>query len=189
MTQEKRKNQAKWIRISRKIHRVSGISLFVFFFLIGITGLLLGWKKNSGGYLLAKTAQGQQRGLSNWLPLDSLQKIAIAVLKESVSADLSTEIDRMDIRPDKGIVKVLFVDHYQAIQLDGHTGEQLNLETRRADFLEHLHDGTIIDRSFGISSGSFKLVYTSVMGLALILFTITGFWLWYGPRRLRKTAR
>ncbi|NHX22353.1 PepSY domain-containing protein, partial [Escherichia coli] len=25
--------------------------------------------------------------------------------------------------------------------------------------------------------------------IALLIFTITGFWLWYGPKRMRKTAR
>ena len=34
-----------------------------------------------------------------------------------------------------------------------------------------------------------KLAYTSVMGLALLGFTVTGFWLWYGPRRMRARRR
>ena len=38
----------------RKIHKWIGSFLFIFFFFTAVTGLLLGWKKNSNGYLLAK---------------------------------------------------------------------------------------------------------------------------------------
>ena len=34
-----------------------------------------------------------------------------------------------------------------------------------------------------------KLVYTSIMGLALIIFTLTGFWLWYGPKLIKKNKK
>ncbi len=40
-----KKDFAKTLRIVRKIHRTTGVFLFIFFFIIGITGLLLGWKK------------------------------------------------------------------------------------------------------------------------------------------------
>jgi hypothetical protein len=45
-----RKKQAKLLRIFRKIHRTLGASLFVFFIFISVTGVLLGWKKNTGGH-------------------------------------------------------------------------------------------------------------------------------------------
>jgi len=41
----KRKSQAKTLRVFRKVHRTTGAFLFIFFFIISITGLLLGWKK------------------------------------------------------------------------------------------------------------------------------------------------
>ena len=31
--------------------------------------------------------------------------------------------------------------------------------------------------------------YTTTMKLALVTFTITGFWLWYGPKRMRRNQR
>lgn len=40
-----RQKQAKTLRIFRKVHRTTGALLFVFFFVVAITGLLLGWKK------------------------------------------------------------------------------------------------------------------------------------------------
>ena len=155
------------------------------FFIVAITGLLLGWKKNSKGYLLAKSYKGVSTDTKNWLPVDSLSQQAIHYLKDSVSPHLTTTIDRIDFRPEKGMVKFLFTDHFTALQLDATTGDLLHIETRRADFIEKIHDGSVVDHYLHIPSGSFKLFYTTVMGLALLLFTITGFWLWYGPKRMR----
>lgn len=183
--QESRQQQAKVLRVFRKIHRITGALLFVFFFIIAVTGLLLGWKKNSSGYLLAKSHKGVSSDTRNWLPVDSLGKKAVHYLRDSVDAGLSATIDRIDFRPEKGMVKILFTDHFTALQLDASTGELLHIETRRADFIEKIHDGSVVDQYLHIASGSFKLFYTTVMGLALILFTITGFWLWYGPKRMR----
>lgn len=181
-----RQQQAKTLRVARKMHRTMGICLFVFFFFISVTGLLLGWKKHSQGYLLAKTSVGVSSDLSTWLPMDSLHNIAVKLLRDSVSAILSPELDRIDIRPEKGVVKFVFSEHYWGLQLDGTTGKLLQMERRRADFIEKVHDGSIVDQYLGLKNGTFKLFYTSIMGLALLLFTITGFWLWYGPKRMRK---
>ncbi|WP_295232680.1 PepSY-associated TM helix domain-containing protein [Sediminibacterium sp.] len=177
--------QAKILRNFRKLHRITGALLFVFFFIIAITGSLLGWKKNSGGLIMAKSYKGSSTQLKDWLSIDSLYQNACTYLKDSVSNSLSTEIDRIDIRKDKGMVKFVFANHFTGLQIDGATGQILHVEKRRADYIEKIHDGSIIDFYFGWD-GYFKLVYTSIMGLALILFTITGFWLWYGPKRMRK---
>lgn len=180
-----RQAQAKILRNFRKLHRITGTLLFVFFFIVAITGSLLGWKKNSGGLIMAKSYQGSSTELKDWLSVDSLYKNACTYLKDSVSASLSTEIDRIDIRKDKGMVKFVFAKHFTGLQMDGATGLVLYVEKRRADYIEKIHDGSIIDYYLGWD-GYFKLIYTSIMGLALILFTVTGFWLWYGPKRMRK---
>jgi hypothetical protein len=182
----KRQSQAKLLRTFRKVHRTTGALLFVFFFFVSITGLLLGWKKNSYGLILAKSYTGTSTDLKDWLPIDSLHKNACRILKDSVSANLSQKVDRIDIRKDKGMVKFIFSDHYWGIQLDGATGQLLHIEKRNADMIENIHDGSILDNYFNTSNGQIKLVYTTVMGLALLIFTITGFWLWYGPKRMRK---
>jgi uncharacterized iron-regulated membrane protein len=182
----KRLKQAKLLRTFRKIHRTTGAFLFAFFFFVSITGILLGWKKHSGGLLLPKSYEGTSIHLKDWLPLDSLHVIACKVLHDSVSTDLSLDLDRIDIRKDKGMVKFVFIDHFWGIQLDGATGQLLHIERRRSDIVEKIHDGSILDYYFGTTSGLIKLVYTSITGLALLTFTITGFWLWYGPKRMRK---
>lgn len=181
-----RQRQAKILRLFRKIHRALGISLFLLFTLIALSGLLLGWKKNSGGYLLAKSYQGTSDKQETWLPVDSLTKIALQVLADSISTDLPPRLDRIDFRPDKGMVKYVFTDHYWGIQLDCVTGQVLTIEKRRSDFIEHLHDFSYFDKLTGTKNSKLKLFYTTIMGLALLGFTTTGFWLWYGPKLMRQ---
>jgi hypothetical protein len=182
------RRRAKVLRLSRSIHRTTGALLFVFFFVISCTGLLLGWKKDSGGFILAKTYEGSSAELKDWLPIHVLHQKAVAAMRESVSPGLSLELDRIDIRPDKGVAKFVFVEHYWGVQIDGATGEVLHIERRRADFVENVHDGSVLDYLAG-TGGQLKLVYTSVMGAALLTFTVSGFWLWYGPKRYRAKSK
>lgn len=185
---DKRINQAKVLRAFRKIHRTMGIFLFAVFLFVSVSGLLLGWKKNSGGLILPKSFEGTSEDLADWISVDSLHKNACRILLDSISPDLSTELERIDIRPDKGMVKFVFVDNYIGIQLDGATGNLLHIETRRSDFIENIHDGSILDYLFKTKNEQMKLVYTSITGLALFSFTVTGFWLWYGPKRMRRKS-
>ena len=111
---------------------------------------------------------------------------AIKYIQDSIPDNLDTKIDRIDVRPDKGIVKITFKNHFVGVQLDGQTGLVLKKENRNADLIEQIHDGSWVDRLFGLKSGVFKLFYATVSGLGLLAFCITGFWLWYGPKILRK---
>ncbi|MDX9749675.1 MAG: PepSY-associated TM helix domain-containing protein [Flavobacteriales bacterium] len=183
---DRRQGQARLLRTVRKIHRWTGVALFLFFFIVAVTGLLLGWKKHSGGAILARTYQGSTTDLTQWLSIDSLHRSACRILHDSVSPALSLELDRIYVRKDKGTVKFVFADHFWGLQLDGATGQLLHIERRRADLIERIHDGSIIDQYLRIDGGWFKLFYTTVTGLALLVFTITGFWLWYGPKRMRN---
>lgn len=174
------------IRSFRKVHRQIAIVLFVFFLIISATGLLLGWKKNSFGLILPPTSKGVSSDLKTWLPFDSLQSIAINALHDSISPTLSGDLERIDARPSKGIVKFVFADDYWEVQLDGTNGEVLQITRRRSDIIENIHDGTILDVLFNTKNDQFKLIYTTIMGFALLMLTMTGFWLWYGPKRLRR---
>jgi hypothetical protein len=176
----------KRTRWYRKIHRWIASGLFVFFFFIAITGLLLGWKKNSNGYLLADSQKGVSTDSKNWLSVDSLQCIAFKIYADSTHAANKPTVERIDIRPSKGMVKFVFSEKYLAVQLDCSTGKLLHFERRRADFIEHLHDGTILDNLFKTNGGIFKLSYTTIMGVSLLILTITGFWLWYNPKRIKQ---
>lgn len=181
----KRKKQAKVLRIFRKVHRITGAALFIFFFIISISALLLGWKKNSNGLLLAETQTGTTTNFLEWLPLEVLHEKAYTVMQDSVSSETIIALDRIDIQKDKGIIKFMFDDYY-GLQLDGGTGTLLEFGKRNADLIENIHDGSILDVYFKTSGNPIKLIYSTIMSVALLVFTITGFWLWYGPKRMKN---
>lgn len=173
-------------KIIRKIHRFTASFLSVALLIVALSGILLGWKKNSNGYLHPVSYEGTTTDLSKWLPLDSLNAIAVRTLHETGRKGLSEELDRIDIRPDKGMVKFVFARHYHGIQLDGATGKVLYIENRRSDLVEDIHDMSVIDRILGINGEVFKLIYTTFTGLSLLVFTVTGIWLRYRPKRLKR---
>ena len=180
------KNYVNSLKVVRKIHRTTGALLFIFFFIIAITGLLLGWKKNSNGLILPNSYQGQSTNLQDWLPLNDLKNIAFQSMQDSIDINIDLDLQRIDARPQKGMIKFVFKNHYWGIQLDGSSGDILAITKRRSDFFENIHDGSILDIIFKTNGEIIKLIYTSIMGLALLIFTITGFWLWYAPKQIRK---
>ncbi len=180
---------ANKIRLYRKIHGILGASLFLVFMFLSVTGFLLGWKKHSMGLILPKSYQGTSTNLKNWLSIDSLHKIACRKLHDSVSRNLSLDLERIDVRKEKGMVKFVFIDHFWGIQLDGTTGNLLHIERRTSDIIENIHDGSIVDYCFDTKNEQFKLIYTTTIGLALGIFSYTGFWLWYGPKLLKRKSR
>lgn len=180
------KEIARSTRTYRKIHKWIGSSLFVFFFMISLTGLLLGWKKHSGGVILPETEKGISSNLKSWLSYDSLHTLAIQTLRDSLPGDRSSVLDRIDARPEKGIVKFVFKDHYTEIQMDAASGKALSVNKRTSDIIEQMHDGSILDFAFSTGNGQIKLGYTTITGLSLLLLTITGFFLWLNPIRIRN---
>ena len=189
MNPAQRRRQAQVLRVARKVHRTTGAVLFVFFFVVACTGLLLGWKKHTGGVILPESYQGKSTDQRDWMPVHLLHEKAVGVVRQNISPELSLELERIDIRPDKGMVKFVFAEGYWGVQLDCTTGELLHIERRRADLIENIHDGSYLDYLLGTSDGQIKLVYTSVMGSALLIFTVSGFWLWYGPKRFRAQSK
>jgi uncharacterized iron-regulated membrane protein len=188
MTKNRQNKRSRLIRNLRKIHNTSSLYILIFLLIIAVTGILLGVKKHSGGYILADTAQGTTTDLKKWLAADTLYSIACNILHDSVSSNLSTEISRIDMRPSRGTVKFVFENHYWGVQLDGATGFPLKVERRRSDIIENIHTGLILDFFFNTRHEPLKLIYTLTMGLALILMIITGFWLWYLRKQKQKRS-
>lgn len=186
---ELRKRLAKTLRFARRIHHTMGSLLFAMFVIVSLTGLLLGWKKHTGGVILPKSHKGTSTNAADWLSVHELQERAFEVVRTQISPDLSLELERIDFRPDKGMVKFVFIEGYWGVQLDCATGELLHIERRRSDFIENIHDGSILDYLFKTTDEQVKLAYTTIGGVSLFLFSATGFWMWFGQKRMRALRR
>ncbi len=179
----KRKKLAKQSRWYRKVHRFIAMPLVVFMFILGATGLLLTWKDELQLKLKSQKALNQELEM---ISLDSIQAIAVNYVNQQ---DLSSEINRIDFRPSKGIAKVRFENHFTEIQIDCYSGAILSDKTRTADIIEMIHDGSILDYLFGNQSTPFKLFYSTITSLGLMLLAFTGFWLWLKPKQIKNKKR
>ena len=156
-----------------------GLVLLALIVISSATGILLGWKKNSAT-LQPPTQSGAATELKAWLPLARLEAAATAALAQELGPGDPGRlvVDRMDVRPGDGVVKVLFPAAWE-VQVDGGTAAVLSVDRRHSDWIEKIHDGSII-------SDLFKLITMNVLGLGLLALAASGFWMWYGPKRLRR---
>lgn len=176
---------AKQTRIYRKIHKWISLPFVVFLLIIGITAILLAWKKQIG--LIPKTQKTQITQPAEWIAVEKVMEVSQALVRDSLrKSDL---IDRLDFRPDKGIVKVIFKNHFTEIQVDGFTGEVLSVAQRNSDLVEKIHDGSILDFLYVPESEINKIVYSTATSLVLILLCISGFFLWYYPHWIKKSKK
>lgn len=176
LNKRKIKSTSTNTRWNRRIHRIISITVALVLLISAVTGLLLSWKKNFD-ILQPESKFGLQTELKQWRDVDELASIAEGAL-DSLNLN-GSGIDRLDFRPDKGMVKVLFNKGFWEVQVDCTSGEVLSVKRRYSDLIEKIHDGSII-------SDGFKLGAMNVFGLGLLFLITTGFLLWYGPRKIRK---
>jgi len=177
------KNIAKNTRWYRKIHKYVAIALFVFMFIIGATGLLLAWKKE---FKFIPPTQNDVSALPS-LSLEHIEEIAIGYITENT--DLDPTVNRIDVRPSKGVAKVRFENHYSELQVGIKTGEILSIKTRTSDIIEQIHDGSILDFLFKTNNEEVKKAYVTITCLGLMILSVTGFYLWLNPRRIKKKKK
>ncbi len=167
-----------WNWWSRKLHRWGGLLAALPLLLVIVSGLLLQVKKQVP-WVQPPTRKGEQFHVEPALTWPLLLEAARAVPE----ADISdwADIDRLDVRPGKGIVKIQAQNRWE-IQLDLATGQVLSSTLRRSDWIESLHDGSYF-------SDFAKLWVFLPNGLVLLGLWGTGMWLWYMPlgAKRRKT--
>lgn len=164
------------LRKFRTWHRFIGTGLGFFILITSLTGILLGWKKNVE-ILQPPEQKGTTTELNQWVSIEMIASSASHALDSVVGRTVA--IDKLDVRPGKGIIKVLFKEGYWEVQVDGATGKSLSVMQRHSDWIEHLHDGSIINDFF-------KIAYTNLLGWGLLILGLSGFWLWYGPKMVKK---
>ena len=170
---------ARSIRSYRKIHRYIGIVIAILVLVSAVTGILLGWKKNIG-LLQPPTQKGENLDVALYRPVKELAEVA-ALAVDTLGLNASN-FDRIEYRPTKGIAKVIFDTGSWEVQVDATSLEVLSVAKRHSDWIEDLHDGSII-------SDLFKLISMNFLGIGIILLVITGFWLWFGPYTSPQSAQ
>ena len=158
-----------------------GLSLSLLLFISAVTGVLLAIKKEVD-IIQPPTQVGLSKNMAEWKSLQEISTLAEAAFHQKYPDQVDNKIDRLDARPSKGIVKVLFKEGDWEVQVDGKSGEIKSVAKRYSDWIERLHDGSII-------SDTFKLISMNFLGFGLVFLIASGVWLWYGPQRVRRRKK
>jgi hypothetical protein len=132
-TVKKRHNYAK---LNRVIHYWGAITTAIPILIVIITGLLLLLKKDVE-WIQPSTLKGDGK-----TPIIAFSDI-LAVAKTVEQAQITSwrDINRLDVRPSKGITKIRANNNWE-IQIDNTTGEVKGIAFRRSDIIESIHDGS-----------------------------------------------
>jgi hypothetical protein len=162
----------RWLpRFAFYSHLWVGVLFTVVLLVISVTGILLNHKRGLG--LMPEVANAPTGAFSASL---SLGELGTRALNEVGDARPPEEaIDRMDVRPRDGLVKVRLRDPSSTeVTLNLADGRVLHVGARGDVFLEKLHSGEIF--------GSRGVLLSDAGAIALTLLLITGYWLWLRPR-------
>ncbi len=171
MTSEPREGQVRSTSPAGFYSRlIVGVIVTVALVSIAVTGIILNHRRELG--LMPDVTNTSVTLFTNAMPLAELAIRARAAGGPVVG---NTGVDRMDVRPSEGLVKVRFSDPASTeVTLDIFSGETLAVGSRRDVFIGQLHSGEIFGRG-GVFLGD-----AAAIGLILLIFG--GFWFWLAPR-------
>ena len=159
--------------LSRRLHRWGALLTALPLLLVIGSGLLLQVKKQVPWVQPAEQRTPVETPAIGW---DLILAAARAMPEAGVTG--WGDIDRVDVRPAKGILKVITTSHWEA-QLALADGAVLQTAYRRSDLIEQVHDGSF----FG---DPVKRWIFLPSGILLFGLWLTGLYLWVLPRLTRR---
>ncbi len=162
--------------LNRKIHRWAAVITALPVIIVIASGLVLQVKKNFS-WIQPPT----KRGGSQELVLNFDEILAVVQKIPEVNLRSWEDINRLDVRPGKGVVKVRGKNNME-VQLDSKTGEVLHIAVRRSDLIEGIHDGSFFHSSF-------KLWLFLPSALLLAGIWATGLYLFLRPYAVKRRNR
>ncbi len=171
----------KFSQLNRVVHRWGSIIVSIPIGVIILSGIALQLKKQS-----AWIQPPTQDVSSGELSLSFDQILAATQQVPEAEVECWDDIDRLDVRPGKGMLKVRCQNRWE-VQLDAKTGDMLQVAYRRSDLIESIHDGSFFhDRV--------KLWVFLPSALLLAILLVTGICLLFLPyyakwRKRRKRTR
>ena len=123
-------------KISRQIHLWGSLVIFIPVVIVIGSGLLLQVKKE------LEWVQPPTQKTSVSQPSITFPEI-LRSIKQVPELQVTSweQVDRLDVRPGKGVIKVLGKNGWEA-QINPQSGEVLQVAYRRSDTIEAIHDGS-----------------------------------------------
>ena len=168
----------RWSIWARQLHRFATVLIVDPFFVVLISGLLLQVKKQSD-WIQPPTQTGTPGPptLSYSAALQSARGVEKAGIQDW------SDVDRLDVRPDDGTIKVRGRNGWE-VQVDARTGTILQVAKRRSDLIESIHDGSY----FHDKAKLWIFLPSAILVFGLWLTGVYLFYLPYGVK-WRKESR
>ena len=154
-----------WNKWTRKTHYWGAFIILLPVLIISITGVFLQLKKEIY-WIQPPTVSGD---LPNNPSISFEEILEAAKTVKETNIESWNDIDRLDVRIEKGIVKVRTKDRWE-VQVDTYSGKVVQVAYRRSDIIEELHDGSWFHENV-------KLLIFLPSGIILFLLWITGFYM------------
>jgi uncharacterized iron-regulated membrane protein len=166
----------KFARFSRKYHRVGAIVIAIPLIVVIVSGLFLQLKKE-WDWVQPPTSRGKETTPS--IGFDAV--LAAAASAPEAGIESWEDIDRLDVRVDRGMLKVRAKNGWE-VQVDTATGEVLHVAYRRSDLIESIHDGSWFHERV-------KLWIFLPTGIVFLFLWVSGIHLWILPHLVRRRRR
>lgn len=168
-------------RAAFHVHLWVGVLFTAALLVIAITGIVLNHKRGLG--IMPEVEHAPGAPFAGALPLATLAEIGLRAASPAGEAvDPVAQVDRMDVRPRDGYVKVRLRDAaVTEVTVDLTDGRVLNVGARGDAFIEKLHSGEIFGKRW--------VLLSDAAAVALVLTLISGYWLWIAPRIRRSDPR
>lgn len=166
---------------SRKLHRWGAIITILPLAIVIGSGIILQFKKESA-WVQPPTARGEASLGEAGASISLEQILAATMTIERANVSSWDDIDRLDVRPSRGIVKVRAKSSWE-VQVDLHTGEVVQAAYRRSDLIESIHDGSFFGGDIA------KLYVFLPCGVILFCLWLTGAYLWILPIWSKRAGR
>jgi len=177
----------RFSRAAFYLHLWLGVVSTVALLAISVTGILLNHKRGLG--LMPEISYGPTGAFAGAM---SLERLANAALEAAPPGSRTgwdpgdpvdvALIDRMDVRPRDGVVKVRLRDKASMeMTVDINSGGVLHAGRRGDVFLEKLHSGEAFGWPF--------VILSDIAAVALVLTLLSGYWLWLVPKLHRGVVR
>jgi uncharacterized iron-regulated membrane protein len=166
--------------LNRTIHYWASFGVALPLIVMISSGLLLQSKKH---WAWVQPVEQPGTGSAPSIDLEGI----LASVKQVPGVDVRgwDDVNRLDVRPGRGMVKVWLNSGWE-VQVDLGTGRVLQTAYRRSDLIESIHDGSFFGGDWT------KLGVFLPSGLVLLLLWISGLWMWWVPfiaKRRRAAVR
>ena len=160
----------------RKLHYWGSLVIALPIAVIISTGVLLQLKKE-----IAWIQPTEVKTRAREFAITGDQILRAAMAAPALQVRSWGDIARIDIRPDRGLVKVSAQNRWE-LQLHSATGETLQVAYRRSDLIESIHDG-----SWFHDAAKFWIFFPS--GVLLFGLWLTGMYLFVLPYWVKAKRR